>query len=153
MRTKFKIKGVHKFVYTDLLGNIVRKKTYENIVVAVGRYHMCKILAGLETTVGINYVALGTGSTSITDADTILEAEGARKVRGIGQQNEDTFIVSFYFGPTEGNGSWTRYATFVDGTATADTGVMFSHAVIDETKTEGQGLTITSYYTFTDETP
>lgn len=151
-KQKFKIKGVHTFkIVQD--GKVVNEFTKENTIVADGRERVGRILAGLEAfTEGINYSALGTGATAIADTDSQLQAEGARKVRGSSQSNGDEFIVAFYYGPTEANGSWTRYGTFIDGTSTPNSGVLFSHVQVTVTKTEGQGLVINSLYTLSTTT-
>lgn len=149
-RKRISMHGKHEFVLTDKFGD-KKKLIYTNRIVQAGRTATGRILANLTTsTDGINYCALGTGSTGVTDSDTQLESEGARKIRGSSQNTDDTFIVSFYFTPDEGNGTWTRYGTFIDGTSSADSGSLFTHAEISLTKNSGEGLTINSEYTLYD---
>jgi hypothetical protein len=152
LKTGAKYKGTHTFILTDSLGNVIAKQIKENIIVAVGRNKVNEILASGLDTDGINYCALGTGSTAIADSDIALESEGARILRGsyVLDEGTDSFIVSFYFNQSEGVGTWTRYATFIDGTSTADTGTMFSHLEISLTKSSGEGLTINSEYVLYD---
>lgn len=151
VKQKFPIHGKHTFILTDSNGDECKYMVYHNRIVEVGREAIGNILTYITTsTEGINYCALGTGSTTVADSDTALEAEGTRKIRGSAQVNNDIFIVSFYYTPDEGNGTWTRFGTFIDGTATADSGILFSHAEISLTKSSGQGLTISSQYTLYD---
>lgn len=154
MINKNKYKGVHTFILSKD-GKEISRKVFENIIVKEGRNKVNEILAGATlTTNGINYCGLGTGSTAISDDDTQLESESARKIRGSYSLDTttDSFIVSFYFNPREANGTFTRYATFIDGTETANSGGLFSHAEITLTKASGEGLTIVSEYTLYDYT-
>lgn len=141
------IKGEHTFTFYDKFGEILREQYFENIVVTVGRGVAGEILAGIiPQTDGINYCGLGTGTTAPTNADTSLEIEGARKIRGSAQSQDNSFILNFYYNPTQGNGTWTEFGTFIDGDEAVDSGTLFTRALINVTKQSGEGLTITSQY-------
>lgn len=149
-KQSFSIRGIHEFILTNPDGSIKKRFVKENLIVDVGLGMVGQILAGIAPGDGeINYCALGTGSASISASDTVLENEGVRKIRGARQSSGPSFIVAFYLNPTEGNGTWTRYGTFIDGTATEDSGTLFTHLVVDITKSSGEGLTINSQYTLT----
>ncbi len=145
------IKGVHEFVITNPDGSIKERFVKENLITDAGLGMAGQILAGLvPDSEGINYCGLGTGSTAVATSDTQMESEGDRKIRGSSQSSGTQFIVAFYFNPDEGNGTWTRYATFIDGTDTVDTGTLYTHVDISLTKASGEGLTINSQYTVVD---
>src|SRR4051794_8415358 len=55
-----------------------RTLSVRNQVILVARSEMAKRLCGTKAYTGvINYLALGTGSTAISDADTVLDTEVA----------------------------------------------------------------------------
>ncbi len=145
------ILGEHEFILSNADGSLKERKFFKNIIVDAGLSATGELLAGLVlNSDGVNYCALGTGSVSVSASDTVLENEGARKIRGSSQTSGTQFIVAFYFNPTEANGAWTRYATLIDGTDVAGTGTLFSHAEVSITKSSGEGLTINSQYTVVD---
>lgn len=146
----FTIKGVHEFILTNPDGTVKQRFTKENLIVDAGLGMVGAILGGnVPSSDGINFCGFGTGSAAISSSDTKMENEGARKIIGASQSSGTSFIVAFYLNPTEGNGTWNRYATFIDGTTTEDSGTLFSHVVVDITKAEGEGLTVNSQYTIT----
>lgn len=150
------LEGVHTFTITNPNGSIKRQFTKHNMIVDVGLNMVAQILANLTPlTHGINYCGLGTGSAPITASDIKMEAEGTRKIKGTSQVSGNQFIVAFYLNQAEGNGTWTRYGTFIDGEAEPDSGKLFSHVDINLTKNEGEGLTINSQYSlyWTEDAP
>lgn len=155
-RNSLTLEGVHTFTITNPNGSIKRQFTKHNMVVDVGLNMVAQILANLvPPTQGINYCGFGTGTASITAGDTQMEAEGVRKIKGTSQVSGNQFIVAFYLNQAEGNGTWTRYGTFIDGDADPNSGKLFSHVDIDLTKNEGEGLTVNSQYSlyWTEDAP
>ena len=110
----------------DYSGELLKKcRIYEahNKVPAVIRNEMAKLIAGqtITPTLKANYLALGNGTTSITDSDTTLSAE---LVRGLFTQRSATGNVAYldkFWGSSEVGGlTILEVGTFVDGTATAN---------------------------------
>ena len=144
--------GIHEFIIENHETGCVSRTFYRNLIVDNGLEAICELLipATSITTEGINFCGLGTGTTEIASSDTELENEGARRPRGAGLRSGLSVVVSFYFSPDDGNGTWTRYGTFFDGTSVPDSGSLFTHLEIDLTKGASEGLTINSQYTLLD---
>jgi len=102
---------------------------------------------------GINYGALGTGSTTPAAGDTQLTTESARAVPSIANDvsnNEAQF--QFYFPDANlSNATYKEAGSFMNGTASANTGKLFNHALLGSnyTKTAGTDTTLEIDITFT----
>jgi hypothetical protein len=104
--------------------------SYRNLVVLAARSEMAKRLAGSPVyTGGINYGALGTGSTAVSDSDTVLDTEVARKLYAARTQTNDSVTIDFYFSKADTNGTYQEFGTFIDGSSTVDTGLLFNRVL------------------------
>ena len=116
---------------------------YDNVTCTVGRTEIAKALANVATTATyIEYCAVGTGSTAPAITDTVLDTELFRKVFAITNQSGKTVTFRTFFTTSEANGTLAEIGHFMDdATAAADSGTMFNHAAISETKTSSTTLT------------
>lgn len=119
---------------------IVRK----NIVVQTGRYAIARILIGDETYSGaINYGALGTDNTAVAATDTALGTEVKRKLFARRSRTNHQASFDFYYSKDDTNGTYQEFGTFIDGTATADSGQLFNHVLTGGwTKTDQEAMTV-----------
>ncbi len=96
--------------------------------------------------IGINYGAIGTGSTTPTTADTQLTTEYARA--SISFYQNSGFILptlQFFFSDAQlANGSYPECGLFANATATANSGNIFNHALFSTpyAKTAGTDTTV-----------
>jgi hypothetical protein len=114
-----------------------------NLVPDVGRSVIAQRLAGTTTYTGtVNKVALGTSTSSPTNSDTQLGAEVYRNnIASYTYSNNIAYLTGF-FTAVETSGTYAECGLFIDGTASANTGQIFSHALISVTKSSSQTLTI-----------
>lgn len=123
----------------------VREHTFENQIVLVGREVFARRLANDTTYTGIiNYGALGTGSTAINDADTVLDTEVKRKGVAVYTRTTDSVTIRFFYSKADTNGTYNEFGTFIDGTSTVDTGQLFNRVLTGGwVKTSSESLTVT----------
>jgi hypothetical protein len=144
---ELKIKGLHKFTFRNIAGEIIREKTYENLVVLLGRKQICNALGGLSPNIIINYGAVGTGGNSPSNADTTLQTEFYRVTVTGANVVDNVLEVQQFYGLAEANTQLYEAGEFINGTGVVDSGILFSRWNIDENKTASETLTITSTYT------
>jgi len=103
------------------------------------------LIGGTTYSGGINYGALGTGSTAPASSDTQLTSESARATPSTAldvSNNEAEF--QFYFPDANlTNGTYHEAGTFMNGTATANSGKMFNHALLGTPYTKASGVDTT----------
>lgn len=119
---------------------IVRK----NLVVQTGRYVFSRLLIGDTTYSGaINYGALGTSSTAVAGSQTQLVAEVKRKLFARRTRSNHQATFDFYYSKNDTDGTYQEFATFIDGTDTADSGQMFNRVLTGGwTKTDQEAMTV-----------
>jgi len=125
-----------------------REETFVNQVVAVGRECFTGRLIGETTYTGaINYGALGTGSTAVSDADTTLGTEVKRKAVATRTRTGNSATLRFFYSKSDTNGTYNEFGTFIDGTSTVDTGQMFNRVLTGGwTKSASESLTVTAQF-------
>lgn len=143
--------------YVELLKELhdrffIRSISIENLCPLAGRNVLAMILAGDFAYTGkINYCALGTTSTPTTAGDTKLAVEVYRKLVSSLTHNTSgtpTAYLSTFFTATETTGTYREIGHFIDGTATVDSGQLFSRISTPETaelpltKSNTESLTI-----------
>lgn len=144
----------HREKYLELVKEMresffVREYKVENIIVTVGRSVFAQILANDTTFTGIiNYGALGTSTTAVLNADTTLGTEVFRKVTASVSDTTNQAFIDFFYSKSDTNGTYEEFGTFIDGTATIDTGQMFTHALTGGwVKSASESLTVAVTYT------
>jgi len=109
-------------------------------------------LSGSTTYTGIiNYGGIGSSATAPTTSDTQLTAEVARTVTSTATISGNVLTTKFFFSDANlTNGTYREFGTFVDGTASANTGQLFNHALFGtaHTKATGEDTTVQVDFTF-----
>ena len=127
-----------------------RVLSVSNQVILAARSELAKRLTGDAATTGIiNYGALGSGSTAVNDADTVLDTEVARVLVATATQTDDEAAIDFYFSKSSTNGTYEEFGTFIDGTGSADSGLLFNRALTGGwTKSSLEAMTVSVQLTF-----
>jgi hypothetical protein len=154
------IKGQHDSAeYRFLLSQLhqkfgLRQQLVHNVVCLRGRECVARRLAGDITYTGIiNYGALGTSTTTPTENDTQLGAEVYRKTVADTDDADvasGIIVVSFFYATTDlTNSDLNEFASFIDGTASANSGRINNHVKFASAvnKTALKTLTIDSQFT------
>jgi hypothetical protein len=115
----------------------------DNLVPTAGKTLIAARLSGTTTYTGIvNYVGLGTGTTSPNVADTQLGTEGYRAAPSSSSFAANVANLSLFIAAGTATGTWTEAGLFVDGTASANTGQLMSHVATNIVKGASNSLTI-----------
>jgi hypothetical protein len=131
-------------------GSLVERHEKHNLIVTVGRAVLANLLAGITTYSGaVNYGALGSSSTAVANTDTQLGTEVYRKLfASRSTDGNNVAYIDFLYAAADTNGTYQEFGNFIDGTASANTGQMFSHILTGGwTKTSAQTLFISCQYT------
>lgn len=129
-------------------GSVAWRKEYKNLIATVGRAVFAQRLAQDNTYTGnIKYGALGSNTTPPANADTQLGTEVFRKAPASYSATSNKAYITFVFGASEAVGTHKEFGTFIDGTASANSGQLFSHLAVDWVKTGVQSLTVDCVYT------
>ena len=83
----------------------------------------------------ITHLALGTGTTAATSADTKLATEIYRKAYTAKTQGLASFQTKVIIAPADAVGYIKEIGLFANGTDTADSGTLLSRLLIDKQKT------------------
>lgn len=102
------------------------------------------------STLKINDVALGTGTTAPALGDTTLETEVYRNNVASSTNAGAIAYVTGFFSATEDDDTYREVGLFIagEGTGNPDTGTLFSRAAINITKSNTETLTIDYTITF-----
>ena len=139
------LKGVYKFTIRDAVtGKIKRTYTYENIIPTVGREMIANNLTDSTptNTMLVNKVALGTGTNTPANGDTTLQTETYRNDVASRTNAQNIAYITGFFSATEVSGTFREVGLFVDGTGSANTGVLLLRVAINVTKSTSETLTI-----------
>jgi hypothetical protein len=132
------------------VGVIERHHAAHNLVTTVGRNVLTRLLVGDATYSGqINYGALGTSSTTPNNSNTQLGTEVYRKLYASHTTDgNNVAYIDFFYAATDTNGTYQEFGNFIDGTASANTGRLFSHILTGGwTKTNLQSMFVSCQYT------
>lgn len=123
---------------------LVEDGTYHNVTCTVARTQIRKSLGNdTPTATYLEYCAVGTNAAAPTVADTILGTELARKQITLLTQASTQIIARTFFLTSEANGVLKEVGHFLDdATAAANSGTIFDHVAINQTKTSSLTLTI-----------
>lgn len=122
---------------------IIYQKKYPNLVCTIGKQTIVDRWCGTITKTGIlTYLALGSG-TPIAVGDIKLTAEVYRKLLTTRVKSGTTAQTSTYIPTNEGNGIHKEVGLYGDdATIIVDSGTLYTHAAIDEEKTDGVSVTV-----------
>lgn len=121
--------GTTELVYESIQHNLIMVGT------STGRDWFIKWLLSGYTAVniglGINYGAIGTNATAPATTDTQLGTESARTTvaYGINSANTEAQLQFFFADAVLSNTTYREFGTFIGGTASANSGSIFNHAL------------------------
>ncbi len=137
--------GTHRFTMKDVNTGEVTVREYKNIIVNTGKSMIAQRLAGENNFCNITYGAVGLSATTPNESDIILGTESARKAVSSIVSSGGLVTITVFFTASEGNGLLREYGLFGEtASATANTGTLILHALINENKTSAKTLTIES---------
>ena len=143
-KDQFGFKGKIKTELFDLSGNPLETKEYNNLCVNASKVGFAKLLNSESGFTGkINYGAVGTNGATPAAGDTQLGTELARAVIETQSRAGQVVTITFYFGPTVGNGTLLEFGAFIDGTAAANSGTLWDLLNMNVVKTSLNSLRIT----------
>lgn len=131
-------------------GAVLKINKEHNLITTVGRTEIAKGLTnGRATAPIINYGALGTAaSPTPSNSSTQLGTEVYRKVPASQSNDNNIAYVDFFYAAADCNGTYTEFGNFIDGTASANSGSLFSYiATGGWAKTSAQSLFVSCQYT------
>lgn len=120
----------------EKLGGLQYVHKTHNLVTTAGRHFLARRLSG-EETVGITYMAIGTGTAAPAISDTQLESESLRKLLTEGYQG-DVFTYSSIFLLASECSFYIKEGGLFGGAAAgaaADSGSLFCRFLIGEENT------------------
>lgn len=131
---------------------ITSREELHNLTTTVGREYLMQVLCNTfsGTNNYVTHLAIGTDNTAANVADTTLGTETFRKAVSSSLDSTNTGNISTFIGASEANFTWEEWGHFVDGTATVDTGTLFSHLIQNVVKAAPDTKTIDSTYTLAD---
>ena len=117
---------------------IVKVIEKHNLVVTLGKTLICDLLAKTSGVTGLNYFAIGTGSTAVALTDTVLDNEVFRDTYTKVTVTSNNINVQYYLASGDANGNSLVEAGLFgdDATGVADSGTLFArvtHSVINKT--------------------
>lgn len=128
---------------------MIREMVVENLITTVGRSVLAQRLANTTTYTGIiNYGALGSSSSAVANGDTQLGTEVFRKVVASASYTTNVAFIDFFYSKADTNGTYQEFGTFIDGTGSANSGQMFTHALTGGwSKLATESMTVSTQYT------
>ena len=138
-----KLRGEYEFYQggtikgTEVIGGKLVYKFHNIICTPVYEYMLKSLNYSEEGTppgvsdIDVSYFAFGTGTTGVTEADTLLETEYFRKYVTSKDKSLSgkQFVAICQLATSEANFSITEVGVFSGGSATPDTGTLLSHAL------------------------
>jgi hypothetical protein len=138
------LKGHYKFTLTDIHTGKIEVLEYDNIITSACWTMIANnfVDATPDNTMLVNKALLGTSTTTPATSDTQLGAETYRNNLASKSNVANLAYATAYFNATETSGTYREAGIVVDGTASANTGVLISRVAINITKTTSQTLTL-----------
>jgi len=129
MKTKIVIQGRLK-IFEKIGDREVLLRDTENKVVNAGLNLVLDFLIGSGSPLGIEYLAVGTGTTAAAAANTTLQTEVYRETVGTKSRVGQAITISTTLGTTEGNGNtFTEAGFFGNGASTTpNSGTLINRA-------------------------
>jgi hypothetical protein len=132
------------------LGAKIGEDEHKNIICNAGFFTQTSRLTGDLTYTGvINKALLGTGSGTLAASRTQLFTEAYRNDQASGTAASNIAYLTAYFTETETTGTFTEFGNCIDGTASANTGQLWSHiAGLSWVKDSSTVIVVSQKYTF-----
>lgn len=149
---KYTIDGKAHIFRPKVAHLIVGQRVLHNLTTTVGREFLAQILCNTfaGTNAYVTHFAIGDDNTAANVADTTLGNEMFRKAVSSALDSNNIANISTFIGASEANFTWEEWGHFIDGTASADTGVMLSHLIQTVAKSAPDTKTVDSTYTLSD---
>lgn len=149
------LKGEWHFTVKDTITGEERHYHEYNLIPTVWKTAFAAQLSGDNTTdIGDNlYIALGSNTTTPAITDTQLGTEVVRKLQQSTTYSGAVAYISTFFAATEATGTHREFGLFGNGTtstasASANSGILFSHVATNITVSATETLTVTFQITF-----
>ncbi len=131
-------------------GALIGHRHQHNLITTAGRTVLSRRLAGNTTyTAAINYGLLGTQASPVpSNGSTQLGTEVFRKLAASQTFDNNIAYVDFFYTAGDTNGTYTEFGNVIDGTASVNTGQLFSYiATGGWVKSNAQSLFVSCKYT------
>lgn len=148
-RADEKNRRAQAFIDSTFAKNILYEFKQKNLVMQgtnTGTGLLIQRLVGVTTYSGtVNYGSLGSSSTAPAVTDTQLGAEVARVIPSTFVAVNPTMATFQFFFPDANlpNGTYPEWGTFVDGSATLNSGQIFNHALLSTPYSKSSGTDTT----------
>lgn len=129
--------------HLDSFGNLIEKRSIHNLIVTTGKQLLASLLSNTPET-AIDYMALGTGTTTPVIGDTHLQTEIGTRVACPGVWLSGTQVTTFSatFAPGNATGTLTEAGLF--NSSVTGGGTMLSHTTFAAvTKASGDTINVT----------
>lgn len=138
------LKGHYKFTLRDIYTGEVQVFECENVVTATAWTMIANNFtdATPDNTMLFNKAVLGSGTNTPATTDTQLQTETYRNNIASKSNVANIAYATAFFNATETTGTYREAGIVVDGTASANTGVLVSRVAINITKSSSQTLTL-----------
>lgn len=144
VKEKTSLKGHYKFTLTDIHTGKPQVFEYDNIITAAAWAMIANNLTDPtpDNSMLLNKAVLGTGTNAPATSDTQLQTETYRNDIASKSNVANIAYATAFFNAAETTGTYREAGIVVDGTASANTGVLVSHVSINITKTSSQTMTL-----------
>lgn len=141
-----------QFAEKYLLGKLKQTDVNKNVICNAGFSAFARTAVGDTGYTGngiINKAILGTGSGTLNATNTALFTEAYRNDVYSATSDDNVFYLTMIFTEEEVEGTFTEFGNCIDGTASADSGLLWSHlAGLNWVKDGVTALVIRGQYTF-----
>lgn len=135
--------GVYRFTLENPDGSKIIKYYHNVITIAAFAMIMNNLTDPTpDNDMLVTHCLLGDDNTAVSENDTTLGNETYRNAVASMTSADNVAYVTAFFDQTEVSGTFKEAGFVSDGSAGADTGILFSHVNIDVTKSLIQKLTI-----------
>jgi len=141
-KEKLKIKG--RVTITKRRGNkIISVHKYTNLFCLAGKYSLVDRMSGESDKGLVTYLALGSDTTTPVATDIALGAETFRKAITERTRTGLILYASTFLISSEANATFREMGLYGDdASGVADSGTLYTHLAINETKTLGETITV-----------
>jgi len=146
--------ALRKWMECSKLGKIPKKARVieaHNLVPLAIRSSMATLVSGttITPTLKANYLALGTGSTAVSNSDAQLTTETLRAAFTNRTATNNVAYLDCFFGSSQVAGqSFQEAGIFIDGSASANSGYLLSHVLSSIIVGANENLTCNCSVTF-----
>lgn len=138
------LKGHYRFTLKDIHTGEEQVFEYDNVVTSATWTMIANNFADAtpDNTMLLNKAVLGSGTSTPATSDTQLQTETYRNNLASKSNVANVVSATAFFNATETSGTYREAGIVVDGTGSANTGVLVSRVAINITKSTSQTLTL-----------